>query len=298
MNFPIVTCDHELPPADGRGYARACPERPQAAGLVPSINKGKKEDEGKGEVRIIDKRVARYKRLRKNLGVAAKLLANGPGVAHMLTFTYSDEIEWSSGHVKEAIRHLRSWLDRSHDWTLRYLWVIETKARQSGLRIGEMRPHYHAVVWVPNELPLDALKLDARGWWPYGWTNVVKANAPISYVMKYVSKFDEPDAFPRGARSHGIGGLDKDGRRSRRWINLPKFVQARSAIHDPWQRARGGGWIDPDGEVWPSEWGMHRTDKVFSLLVRLRTYPTPIHAGREFKPDGPFSWLPSSGETE
>jgi hypothetical protein len=248
-----------------------------------------------GELHIVDKRQARYKRLRKNLGVAAKLLANGPGVAHMLTFTYSDDVEWSPCHIKEAIRHLRMWLERTYDWKLRYLWVIETKPRQSGARIGEMRPHYHCVVWVPRELSLDALKLDARGWWPHGWTNVVKANAPISYVMKYVSKFEEPDAFPRNARSYGIGGLSKDGRSCRRWINWPKFVQARASISCPWRRARGGGWVDPQGEIWPSEFGMHRTDKVFSVLVRVRTYPVPTFGGQEFQPHGPFNWLPSAG---
>lgn len=267
--------------------------RPASAGLVPSINNGKigLALAGVGDIHIVDKRQARYGRLRKNLGVAAKLLANGAGVAHMLTFTYSDEVEWSPGHVKEALRRLRMWLERAHDWKLRYLWVIETKARKSGARLGEMRPHYHCVVWVPSDLPIEALKLDVRGWWPHGWTNVVKANAPIRYVMKYVSKFEEPDAFPRHARSYGIGGIQKEGRLCRRWINLPKFVQARSSIHDPWRRARGGGWVDPHGEIWPSEYGLHRTDKVCSLLVRLRTYPTPMHGGRVFKPDGPFNWL-------
>lgn len=257
-------------PGNAGGFA-ACLAGREAAGLVPSINNG--------ETVEIDRIRGRCTRLRKNLGVAAKWLSKGAGQAWMLTFTYRGVDDWRPDHIKAAIQHLRKWLKRAYGWTLRYLWVMELQKRGA--------PHYHCVVWVPRDLPAHELHLDRRGWWPHGMTNAVLAVAPVRYVMKYVSKFDSPDSFPKGARCYGIGGLDVDGVQCRRWINWPAFVQARASVSCPWRRARGGGWIDGrSGEWWPSEWGIAAFGRGYTRLVRLVTHPPT-----GIEPVGPYSFL-------
>lgn len=249
-------------------------------GLVPSINNAETLD--------VDRVQARCTRMRKQLGVAAKFLSQGVGTrAWMLTFTYRDDVEWTASQVREALTHLRKWLKRTHKTTLRYVWVLETKARKTGARIGEQRPHYHCVVWVPSTVTKEQLQFDSRGWWPHGFTNAVEAVAAVRYVMKYVSKFDGPSAFPKGARVYGVGGLDDIGRGCRRWVAWPRFVQARASASCPWRRAAGGGWLDGStGEIWPSEWGIRHFIGNSTRLVRLRTHPPT-----GFEPEGPFSWI-------
>ncbi len=247
------------------------------AGLVPSINNGET-----GVFLTIDQVKARCTRLRKNLGVAAKWLSKGAGQAWMFTLTYRDVDGWKPDHIKTCLQLLRKWLKRAYGWTLRYLWVMELQQRGA--------PHYHVVAWLPREVALRDVKLDALGWWPHGMTNAVQAVAPVKYVMKYVSKFDSKESFPKGARCYGIGGLDIDGARSRRWINWPSFVQARASVTCAWRRARGGGWVDGDGVIWPSEFGYSCTSAGLTRVVRLRSYPRP-----DVPPSGPFSWL--SGAT-
>jgi len=259
----------------------------RSAGLVPSINNVKTSFVDPREVIEVVKLEARCTRLRKNLGVAAKWLSKSGGQCWMLTFTYADVEAWKGNHMRDALRHLRMWLLRAFKWRLKYLWVMETKKRLSGAQIGRDGSHYHCVVWVPHQVNQRDLMFDAKGWWPHGMTNAVKAVAPIRYVMKYASKFENAGQFPRGARIYGIGGLDTVAAACRRWINWPAFVQGNSAAGDKSRRAVGGGWIiGSTGEWLPSEWGLTASSPTCTRLVRLRTHPREIHA-----PAGPFSWL-------
>lgn len=261
-------------------------------GLVPSINKWNAEGSffpSAVSTITVDKVKARCTRLRKNLGVAAKWLSGGTGQCWMLTMTYARVEGWDAQHVAYAIRLLRQWLKRAYGWRLRYLWVMETKVRKSGDQKGHSAPHYHLVVWVPHQVKREDLELDSKGWWPHGLTNAVKAVAPVKYVMKYSSKFDNEGAFPKGARIYGIGGLDSTGAACRRWINWPAFVQGNSAAGDRSRRATGGGWvIGSTGEWFPSEWGMSSRCRQSTRLVRLHRHPRLVEA------DGPFSWLPGA----
>lgn len=261
-------------------------------GLVPSINNAETRSPVFPQVVdaiTIDKLKARCTRLRKNLGVSAKLLSGGGGQCWMLTFTYARVEDWKPCHMREALTNLRKWLLRSFKWRLRYLWVMETKKRKSGDQIGQSAPHYHCVIWVPMQVTRTDLEFDNKGWWPHGLTNAVKAVAPVRYVMKYSSKFDNEGSFPKGARCYGIGGLDAPGAAFRRWVNWPAFVQGNSASGDRSHRATGGGWvIGSTGEWLPSEWGMSSRCRQSTRLVRLHRHPRAVEAS------GPFSWLPST----
>jgi hypothetical protein len=261
------------------------------AGLVPSINNAETRvfipTFGGAEVVTVDKVQARCTRLRKNLGVASKWLSQGQGQAWMLTFTYKRVEDWKPCHMREALTHLRKWLKRTYGARLRYLWVMETQSRKSGDQIGQSAPHYHCVVWLPVQIGRKQLQFDSLGWWPHGHTNAVKAVAPVRYVMKYASKFDNAGNFPKGARIYGVGGMDAIGAGCRRWINWPAFVQANSSVGDCSRRAKGGGWvIGRTGEWLPSEWGLSIRNRSSAILVRVHTHAREIE-----DPRGPFSWL-------
>lgn len=252
-------------------------------GLVPSINNA----ETRTDLISVDKLQARCTRLKKNLGVAAKWASQGGGQCFMLTFTYRRVEDWQASHVRDTLTHLRKWLLRAFKWRLRYLWVMETQTRKSGDQIGQSAPHYHCVVWVPMQVTTSDLKLDDKGWWPHGLTNCVKAVAPVRYVMKYASKFDNVGAFPKGARIYGTGGLGADGVKCRRWVNWPSFVQGLASVSCDFVRSTGGGWVNRStGEWWPSEWGLSIRDAFRTVLVRLHKHQRTIEAV------GPFSWMP------
>lgn len=258
------------------------------AGLVPSINNvnASGRSSSKGEFLEVDAVKARCTRLRKNLGVSAKLLSNsGTRQPWMVTLTYADALGWKPDHIRDCLRLMRQWAHRN-GFKLRYLWVMETKARKTGEQAGTVAPHYHLVIWLPHRV--DCPYFDARGWWPHGLTNAVKAVAAVRYVMKYASKFDNEGAFPKGARCYGIGGLSDADARVRRWLSWPAFVQARSGVNDSARRATGGGWIvGSAGEWFPSEWGLVYRTSTGPLCVRLHDHGRPVEAC------GPWSNLES-----
>jgi len=235
----------------------------------------------------IEKLEARCTRLRKNLGIAAKSLTRGAGRCWMLTLTYRRKGQWDARHTSDMLQHLRKWAKRAFGWTLRYLWVMESKKRLSGPDKGLDVPHYHLLVWLPMQVGLNSLKLDVKGWWPHGMTNALAVVAPVRYVMKYASKFDSESDFPKGARCYGIGGLDAAWRSVRRWINWPAFVQARASVQDSYAPQVGGGWVNRlTGQWWPSEFGLCWTSRRQTCVARIHDHGRPLS-----EVQGPYSWI-------
>lgn len=196
--------------------------------------------------------------------------------AYMVTLTYrGDNRDWRREHVTKAFNALRMWCKRQ-GFSCRYVWVAELQKR------GVI--HYHAVVWLPVGVRMP--QWDVRGWWPHGMSNrkVVRKSA-VGYLMKYLSKGTDMSAgtFPKGARVYGVGGLDHAGRRARRWLRLPAFVQGNSSVNDAWERRTGGGWISPSGRHFPSEFEAIRVGGR-RMLARVHRHPVSIEAS------GPFSW--------
>lgn len=225
----------------------------------------------------------RHARLYRNVGVAAKLhsLSISSKKTHnvvMVTPTYAKDT-WQPSHIRDYIQCVRVWMKRRTGQPLRYIWVAEIQNKNNRGVI-----HYHALFFMPKGITMP--KADKQGWWPHGSTRTEKAVAPVRYVMKYASKFDSKKGFPKGARTYGIGGLDKTFSRTRRWFNLPAFVKARASISDQWERAVGGGWLDrATGEVWPSEWGLCLVTKLKVAIVRLHDHGRPLDVA------GPFEWI-------
>lgn len=248
----------------------------------------------------IDRHASRVTRLRKSLGVAAKSLHNaGPlnQQVWMQTLTYAgDNGQWRPHHITEFIKNLRRWhYAKTGKAKLRYAWVAELQQR------GVI--HYHVVVWLAGGLtppkPDTAWRrVDAKGiahveppMWPHGMSNRLKATAPIAYLMKYASKVESKNvgSFPHGARIHGCGGLDSDGRAIRRWVLWPAYVQGNASVQDRYRPAPGGGYrCDETGELLMSEFAP--TGGGFSSFIRVR------HTPRRVDPSGPFSWLPDRSE--
>lgn len=232
------------------------------------------------DVLQIDRAKARLTRLRKAVGIGAKLLHNDGQHNRnvcMVMLTYAgDNAAWKPSHIRDYLHRVRKWLARKSDTKLRYVWVAELQTR------GVI--HYHAVFWLPKGLTMP--KADKQGWWPHGWTGTKRATKPIGYLMKYASKGSNGvhGGFPHGARIHGVGGLDESGRGCRRWVLWPSYVQANAAAGDGFRPAQGGGYVNAEtGELLRSDWAP--TGGGFRSFVRIRRGPRAVDAA------GPFSWL-------
>lgn len=229
----------------------------------------------------IDRAMNRVTRLRKSVGVSAKLLHNmgqRRDKQVMVTLTYrGDNSAWKPKQIADYINSVRKWFVRLTGDRLRYIWVAELQER------GVI--HYHAVFWLPKGVTMP--KADKRGWWPHGMTKTEKVNKPIGYCMSYVSKIESKNVggFPHGARISGHGGLDGNGRDIRRWVLWPAYLQGNAAVGERFRPAQGGGYVNvDDGRFLCAEFAP--TGGGFNSFIRVHTHP------REIDASGPFSWAP------
>jgi len=227
-----------------------------------------------------DAQARRLAQLRMNVGFAARGHVVNPNKGGddciMVTLTYAGTNDaWSPRHVSDFIKRVRQYMAR-RGVGLRYVWVAELQRR------GVI--HYHAALFVPRGFVLP--KPDDFGWWPHGFTRIELARAAVPYLLKYLSKDASKTLgdFPKGARIYGIGGLDFAGRRARRWLGLPGFVQGCGSIFADWRRRVGGGWTTPSGAVVPSEFRRVSVGGR-SALVRVHRHVRTLEA------NGPYSGL-------
>lgn len=236
-----------------------------------------------GESLQISHDEARFVRLQKGVGIAAKLQqieTAGRGYQVLfVTLTYHRGEDWRGDHVGRYLNRVRDHYRRATGDKLRYVWVGETQER------GAI--HYHVIFWVRKTyfMPM----ADKRGWWSHGMTKTEKARlsgGSVVYLMGYIKKQKSKEGLPHGARIFGVGGISDPGRNVRRWVHLPAFLQARYDCTARVRRAPGGGWVDEGGCRWAPEWGLAGIGKGYTRIVRLRIYePTGI------EPAGPFTWL-------
>lgn len=238
------TIHHALGAAD---QSAAGGQRAVGAGLVSSLT-----SDTPARPFNLDPRKIRLSRLRRSVVTAARLHEESIkthghrcGVA-MLTLTYSPYEDYQPRHISDLLKHIRQYLKRK-GFRFRYVWVMELT--KSGV------PHYHVVLWLPRGVTLP--KPDKRGWWPYGMTRIEWAKKPVAYVAKYASKAESSKfRFPEGARLHGNGGLELADRRERAWWVLPQYIRETTPDYrhtGPTKRAKGGGWVTPFGEWFPSK---------------------------------------------
>lgn len=211
----------------------SCPLLARSAGLVLSTTKGV------GPIQI-DRIGIRARRLRKSLLTGARLLQDqtrqewGRCHAFFVTLTYAENQAWAPNQINAFMRRL-GWWCKSKGIERRAEWCLEFTRRG--------RPHYHVIVWLPKRLQLP--KPDKCGWWVQGHSNRELARSPVGYLAKYASKFtpEAVAAFPKGARSHGVSGLEKEGARELRWWKSPLF--SREVLGDGADiRKAPGGYLD------------------------------------------------------
>jgi hypothetical protein len=154
--------------------------------------------------------------------------------AWFVTLTYAENQDWNPKQVSRYMARLYDWC-RCQGLAIRAEWCLEVTKRG--------RPHYHVIVWLPKRLALP--KPDKAGWWVHGHSNREEARSPVGYLAKYASKFtaEAVAAIPKGARSHGVSGLDQEGKREVRWWKSPAF--ARTALGELADiRKAPGGYMD------------------------------------------------------
>lgn len=207
----------------------------------------------------LDPNHIRAVRLKKSLITSARLhdaeAKKGAfrGAWYMLTTTYRVGSDFSPRDISEALKRVRGFFNRairlrfrSYRPRFRYLWCGELT--QAGV------PHYHVLIWIPKGIFIP--KLDRKGWWPHGSTNIQKARNAVGYLAKYASKFnaDMVGAFPKGFRTHAVGGLNDESKRELRWWKAPKSARDALGVLADIRKALGGYVDKLTGDYWPSPW--------------------------------------------
>jgi hypothetical protein len=225
-------------------------------GLVPSSTSG----HGHQRVAItLDQNRIRAMRLRKSIITGARLhdqeAREGSirGAWYMLTTTYREGSNSSPRDVSDLVRSVRRYFNRiaerkyrANRPRFRYLWVGELTKR--------LRPHYHLLIWIPRGFWLP--KADQAGWWSHGSTKIEKARNAVGYLAKYASKFtgEMAEAFPKGFRTHAIGGLGTESKRELRWWKAPSDARAALGPEADIRKTQGGYADRNTGTFWPSPW--------------------------------------------
>lgn len=211
------------------------------------------------EVVEIDTYGSRCRRLKKSVQNSAHLL---DAHAHtqdtwqrwrrlFVTLTYRSVDDWRASHVRSFTDAVRKWFLRKCNKTrLRLVWVLELQKRGA--------VHYHCMIWVRSR---DFFPNPAKvGWWPHGFAHVlsskVQINRPVAYMAKYCSKVTTEQAMsvPKGARMHGVCGLDQEGKRVVRFWRAPLFVRDHFGGKADIRKAQGGYMNKLDGEFLHSPW--------------------------------------------
>jgi hypothetical protein len=205
---------------------------------------------------LINRDAQRVKRLRTSVGHVARLLHfdahterdAGLWNKKFITLTYADADGWRPDHFSKFRKALWHWC-RLKRVKCRYVWVAELQKR------GAL--HYHVVVWLPKGKFLP--EADTAGWWPHGMTNIKTAQSPISYIAKYASKTTANEAamYPKGARMHGHGGLEPEGRRHVRYWMAPIWVRDALSGRADIRKVVGGYMDKKTGEFLASPWRVY-----------------------------------------
>ena len=197
-----------------------------------------------GEVEVLFA-AGRQRRAKRSVMTSARLLTQGAsrggfrGRVAFYRLSYADCREIAPRDISGLVRLLRRRFGDSDGTQLRYVWRGE---------LGEAhgRFHYHVLVWLSERAcPLRYRyppMLDKLGLWSKGSTNSDWARDGVSYLAKYVAKQWEGD-FPKGMRTHGSGGLQREERSERRWWMLPRYARSGTVWQDDWRRRVGGGFV-------------------------------------------------------
>ncbi|MBB3344518.1 hypothetical protein [Luteimonas sp. RC10] len=90
-------------------------------------------------------------------------------------------------------------------------------------------------------------------------TKIERARNAVGYLAKYASKFcgAMAEAFPKGFRTHGVGGLNDESKRELRWWKSPQDARDALGVDADIRKVPGGYADKRTGEFWPSPWRVY-----------------------------------------
>jgi hypothetical protein len=212
-------------------------------------------------------------------------------VPWIVTPTYAGAHDWRPHHIAEAVQRFRNWCRKS-DVPCRYTWVAEIQPKRLE-RTGLAVVHYHLVAWLPVGVVMpfwDRPIGRRKAFWPHGMTNTEPCRTGVGYLMKYLSKLGDQTRFPKGLRLYGIGGLDRDGRAIRSWLNLPQWCKREFGVGDL-QRKAGRLVVCGTGQILEPAYAVQRVP--FGLVFqKLREVPARFWSasGESLNPGAFSSW--------
>jgi len=147
---------------------------------------------------------------RKNMIMFLAKVEETPDI--FVTLTYSDDVvEYAYLNMHAHFEAFRKRLERAYP-NIRAMWRIEFQTRKSGRFKGEIKPHFHLLVWLPawlSQAQRESILEDDGKKWRKVWHEIVKSNdkehlryygcqvQPIrnrrhaySYASKYMAKAD------------------------------------------------------------------------------------------------------------
>jgi len=186
----------------------------------------------------------RLRTARENIRIIVqeqRRIARSKGLyAVALTLTYRDGGQFAQKNVTGFVSSLRQKLKRMGH-TLPYVWTLE---RANAL-------HYYLMVWIPHGFRLTHKELEK--WWPWGST-WIEACRHVRAWTRYISKSEDKQNLPPGARLFGSGGLDAPGKSQVLRATLPYWLRILGSCGSTvtrWHRK----WVDIEtGEIFKSPW--------------------------------------------
>ena len=193
----------------------------------------------------IQDRLRRLWRMRKKVSVAGDLFkrdlreAGARYWVAFVTLTYGPDVPWAAKHIRTYTDAMRKIIER-RGHRARYLWVAELQGRGA--------VHYHLMFWLPEGVKLP---IPDQGYWPHGMSNIQKCRGNgVGYLLKYLSKGAVGQPFPKGCRTYGHGGLNKDSQDYAAWEMLPRYQRVKCYWFER-VRKRGSRWFSPvTGACW------------------------------------------------
>lgn len=165
------------------------------------------------------------------------------------TMTYSDDCATMSPEIFrphfEAFRRRLEYYYKD----IKIIWRLELEDRKSGTKFGQILPHFHLLIWLPemSDTQKQAILFNSGEIWRVMWHEIIKSTseahlrqyglqlAPIksrkhaySYASKYVAKVDN-DQLSIGRRWGRIGKFDT-GPLLEIEINEREYVQFKRLV--------------------------------------------------------------------
>lgn len=196
------------------------------------------------------------KRSRKRM---IELLADEPRTPDLfVTLTFDDSYydDWRM-FFRQDFEAFRRRLERAYP-NIACVWRLELENRKSGDYKGEIMPHFHIIVWLPDDMKNCASLIvdkDKNHHWSQWWHDITQCESEVHlkyrgcdiskiksrrhayhYVSKYAAKQSD-DEIEIGRRWGRIGTVG-EGSRADIIINKQEYIELKRLIASYWKRRK------------------------------------------------------------